>query len=282
MAVLAQEKLPAFPALTHGIAQIMSNEKSVAPLKAGGSVTAPLTFWEQAAATRWGAYVSEVEKTVILEAHNIAGGSGDAIEVGCEGGRWSKMLAELGWQMTCVDINPHVLAVCQRKIPSAKCVLADPKSDALPLVSNSAGLLLCIEVAPVIDSGWFFPEAARVLRSGGILVVVAWNKLSVRGLTSRIIYQVRGKKTGDFYTRSHSWLRRQLAGAGFQLLRQEGFCWSPFGRASNSSLVPWFVKLERLLRLHRFIALSPWVAIIARKSDPEMAPVSSYRPNQMD
>ena len=245
----------------------MSNEQSVTSLKAGGPVTAPLTFWEQAAATKWGAHVSEVEKTLILEAHHIAGRPGVAVEVGCEGGRWSQMLAELGWQMTCVDINPRVLGICQEKIPGANCILADPKSDTLPLDSNSAGLLLCIEVAPVIESDWFFREAARVLSPGGMLVAVAWNKFSIRGLMSRTVYRVRGKRTGDFYTRSYRWLRGQLSDAGFHVLRQEGFCWSPFGRTSNSPLIRRFIKLERLLRLHRLAAFSPWLALIAEKRE---------------
>lgn len=245
----------------------MSNEQPITSLKASGLVTTPLTFWEQAAATKWGAYVSEVEKNVILEAHCIAGRSGVAVEVGCEGGRWSQMLAELGWQMTCLDIDPAALAVCQAKVPGARCILADPKSSALPLDSNSARLLLCIEVAPVIESDWFFREASRVLRSGGILVAVGWNKNSVRGLMSKARYRAAGRMTGDFYTRSYSWLRGQLTESGFQLLRQEGFCWSPFDRTSNSPLIPCFVKLERLLQLHRLTALSPWLALIARRTD---------------
>ena len=71
-----------------------------------------VTKWERVATTRWGAYVSDVEKRAILRGHHLAGTPRTALEIGCEGGRWSKMLNDLGWQMICADINSEALAVC--------------------------------------------------------------------------------------------------------------------------------------------------------------------------
>ena len=62
-----------------------------------------------------------------------------------------------------------------------------------------------------------------------------------------------------------AFLTALLAGAGFEVLHEEGYCWSPFARTSNSPLVPVFVQAERMLGLHRWIALSPWIAFVARK-----------------
>jgi len=108
-----------------------------------------ITYWENVARTRWGSYITEIEKRVILKASNLAGSPTTALEIGCEGGRWSRLLAELGWNMICTDIDPNALEVCQRRIPSAKCILVDPNDSKIPYETRSVKLLLCIEVLPV-------------------------------------------------------------------------------------------------------------------------------------
>src|ERR1044071_6096280 len=133
-----------------------------------------LTFWERAAESRWGKYVTKFEARIIDEARSLAGPPGEALEVGCEGGRWSKMLADVGWKMTCVDVSSDALKVCRERIPNANCVLARPEDSSINQPSDKFSLLLCIEVAPVVDSDWFLPEAARVLKKGGVMTAIAW------------------------------------------------------------------------------------------------------------
>lgn len=223
-----------------------------------------MTFWEKIATTKWGAYVSGVEKAAILRAQSLAGQNGQALEMGCEGGRWSKLLSDLGWQMTCVDIDRETLSVCQQKVPGAKCILTGAGDQTIPCGTSSMDLLLCIEVAPVIESEWFLAEAARVLRDGGILVGVVLNRTSVRARMHRWSNDIKSGGIEYYKTSYRAW-RNRLCAAGFQVEQEEGFCWGPFGRTSDSSLVPLFAKLERLLGLHRLAAISPWVAVIARK-----------------
>jgi hypothetical protein len=69
----------------------------------------------------------------------------------------------------------------------------------------------------------------------------------------------------DFYKLPYAPWRAKLIEAGFQLVHEEGFCWGPFGRASDSFLVPFFVNLERALQLNRAVGLSPWIAFIAKR-----------------
>src|SRR5487761_2009903 len=56
------------------------------------------TFWERVNDGRWGRYVSEAEKEAVLKAHARCGQRGTFLEVGCDGGRWSKLLVDLGWR----------------------------------------------------------------------------------------------------------------------------------------------------------------------------------------
>ena len=223
------------------------------------------TSWEKVALTRWGAYLSDVEQRAILQAQKLAGAPASALEVGCEGGRWSLMLAQMGWKMTCTDVNQEALAVCQKRVRAANCILVEPGSKTIPCGSNLFDLLLCIEVAPVIQSDWFVDEAHRVLKNGGVLVGVNWNRISPRGLLVRSARRM-GLARGDFYKVSYPRLRSRLLAAQFRIVHEEGFCWGPFKRDSNSSLIPLFVKLERLLQLTKIVSVSPWIVFIARKT----------------
>jgi hypothetical protein len=79
----------------------------------------PATMLEVVATTRWGRYTTEVAENALLAATEIAGTPGAALEVGCEGGRWSRLLSNMGWALTCTDIDADVLAVCQQLVPTA-------------------------------------------------------------------------------------------------------------------------------------------------------------------
>jgi SAM-dependent methyltransferase len=231
-------------------------------IRLGSLMSVELTDWERVALSRWGKYVTKVEHKSISSAAAMAGPPTEALEVGCEGGRWSRMLADQGWQMTCIDVDRATLDVCRSKLPAAKCVLADPRDKTIPEPSSKFSLLLCIEVAPVVHSDWFLAEAWRVLKPGGFMAAVAWNRRSIRGYISR---RNTGKPDSPFYRESYAQWRSRALACGFQFESERGFCWGPFSRRSNSSLIPLFVGIEKALGLHRFPFASPWVMTIASK-----------------
>lgn len=223
----------------------------------------PATLWEKAAATRWGAYVSEIEEKAIWKAQELAGPPGLAVDIGCEGGRRSMPLSRLGWKMVCLDVTHWMLRFCRSRIPSARCILVDRGARSIPCATGAASLMLCMEVAPVINSDWFPAEAARVLRAGGVLVGVLFNRHSFRGAAARL----RRLWTGGFsyYRQPWSKLAANLEDHGFRLVHEEGFCWMPFGRQSNSASVDSLVELERVLGLRKLVSWSPWVAFVAQR-----------------
>jgi len=228
-----------------------------------------ITEWDVVALTRWGSYVTEVEARAVLRAHALAGPTRMAVDVGCGGGRWSKVLSDLGWHLTCIDADPHALEICRNRVPAAGCILAEETSSVLPCASRSASLMLCIEVSNVITADWFFAEARRVLEDRGFLVGTVWNRRSLRSMMSGLRLRQPGKpRMQQYYRSSYRQWRTKLRAAGFRLIYEEGFCWGPFSRASNSALVPLFTDLERSLRLNRLVSLSPWISFIARKDHP--------------
>lgn len=165
--------------------------------------------------------------------------------------------------MTCVDVNESSMDLCRKRIPAAKCILTTPDAKRIPCDSGSASLLLCIEVAPVIQSDWFIPESHRVLQHGGLLLGVIWNRLSFRGVFCHM--KAALLREDDYYGITYGSWKESLCQRGFRIVREEGLCWFPFSRTSNSRLVPYATRLESFLGLRKLPAVSPWVIFIARK-----------------
>lgn len=227
-----------------------------------------ITYWEKIAKTKWGSYKTEIEKRAILKAHKFLKEQTTALEIGCEGGRWSRRLTKLGWNMICTDIDLNTLQICQRRIPSAKCILVKPTDSKIPCESRSIKLLLCMQVNPVIISDWFLPEALRTLEPGGLLIATITNPLSFRGVLYRIACKIiKNKIEYGFYTHTQPYhkFKKKITRMGFRVTFEEGYCWLPFSLASNSPLIPTLTELEHRLGLRNIINLSPTIVFIAKK-----------------
>jgi SAM-dependent methyltransferase len=222
------------------------------------------TFWEQQAETVWGRYISDVERAAIEKANALSEPPTLALEVGCDGGRWSCLLSDLGWSLVCTDVESRSLEICRQRLPAATTRLVLPDDRSLPCHSQAAGLLLCLEVFPVMPERWFLTESVRVLRPGGYLVGVFNNRRSWRGL----LHHVRARLSGRFsyYSTSYKTWKKWAQASGLTIASEEGICWFPFHRSSNSSFAPAFIFIERFLGLRKLADLSPWVVFVAQKA----------------
>jgi hypothetical protein len=101
-----------------------------------------LTYWESVnQTTGWGRYLTEIENWIVLSASQNEGGPGALLEVGSDGGRWCSVLTNQGWKVIRTDIRPEALAVCQRRLPTAKCILVKPSDTTLCCSSNTLNLV---------------------------------------------------------------------------------------------------------------------------------------------
>lgn len=221
--------------------------------------------WESMAThRRYPCYTSEIEQQVLWRALSLIPNPTIALDIGCEGGRWSKLLADRGWSLTCIDIDQQSLMICKQRIPTATCLLVNPDDSHLPCDSESVGLVLCIEVPNVIESDWFITEAFRVLQKDGLLVGMFFNQESWRGWMHHLIAPIFYGSVSLYRLAYPAW-RRRLEKKGFRLLHEEAFGWFPFRKSSDSPLVPVFAHLERSLGLQKLVTYSPLLAFIAQK-----------------
>lgn len=232
----------------------------------GPSTTSSRTYWERVAETRWGRYITELERAAVLDAtRGVAPADRQVLDVGCDGGRWSRVLVDEGWSVTAIDVLDEAVRTCRERIPEARVQRVWPGATTLPCADGSLSLIICIEVADVIFSDWFAAEVVRCLRPGGRVVASTWNVASVRGAVSRAVTKLRGHGEHDVYHTSYARWRRAWVRTGLRVIAERGLCWFPFGRSSDSRLIPSAVALERLLRLDSLVSLSPWVVVTATK-----------------
>jgi SAM-dependent methyltransferase len=221
-----------------------------------------LSQWERAALTRWGRYITNLETQVLARAGQMIGRPGVVFDFGCGEGRWTSLLREKGWQAICGDIDEVALAKCAERNPGARCVPLTMGEDRFPVDDAAADLVLCIEVPG--EGAWFRKELVRVLKPGGLVVGIFHNRDSARGL----LRSVRDKQRGQycFYQMGYSTWSSHMRAVGLDIVHAEGLCWFPFGRMSDSALIPASIGLERFLGLRALPSLSPWVAFIAVNS----------------
>ena len=102
-------------------------------------------------------------------------------------------------------------------------------------------------------------ECYRTLKSNAPLILSFGNKSSLKSQ----IRELRGKS----YKHSYCRVMQSLSKIGFVVVKKMGYNWLPFGRTSESRLIPFLARLEKLLALRRIPRLSPWVIVHTVKSD---------------
>ena len=214
------------------------------------------TFWERNTQNRWSQYLLGIEEDIVLRTLERFEQPGKAIEVGCDGGKWSTLLHSLGWDVTCVDIDPDALAICRQRLPDAKIVFADPEATTYEIDGDQFDFLFAIQVPPSQEP-WFAREAARLLKPGALAVFDVINAASYRAYLSLLRSMVSRDEL--FYTCRFADVQKDYEAEGFEFLETIGYAWAPFSRDSNSLVIPFVTGLEKCFGLRGFSRYAPWV-----------------------
>jgi ubiquinone/menaquinone biosynthesis C-methylase UbiE len=214
------------------------------------------THWEQAAKTRLGKYLTRLETGFISRAVDSAK-TGMIIDVGAEAGRFSLLTANRKIMVAAIDIDAYSLRRLKQKNRDVVVIQADARN--MPFKDASFDGLFMIEVLdyiPQLEDA--LGECKRVLKQEAPFVFSFGNQSSLKA-------KLRGLQ-GKVYMHSYEKVMQCLAKTGFNVRAKLGYNWLPFGRTSQSLLVPFLAGLEKVSLLRRAPSLSPWVMVHATKS----------------
>jgi ubiquinone/menaquinone biosynthesis C-methylase UbiE len=214
------------------------------------------THWEKAAKTRMGKYLTRIETDFIFKSINPST-TNAIVDVGAEAGRFSHLSSSSNATFIGIDIASYSLKRLKLKDRNVNAIQADARK--IPLKKEMFDAVLMIEVLDYIpELAEAFEECCRILKPDSSLIVSFGNQASVKA-------KIKGLR-GKSYMHSYDKVLQNLNKSGFSVKKKMGYSWLPFGRMSNSRLVPFLAGAEKLFRLRRIPSLSPWVIIHAVKS----------------
>jgi len=215
------------------------------------------THWEKAAKTRMGKYLTRMEKDFIFKTvdpsqmHTV-------MDVGAEAGRFSLMATDSKATVIGIDLDSYGLKRLKLKTKNVNVIQADARK--IPLKDETFDAIFMIEVLdyiPELDEA--LGECHRTLKAKAPLILSFGNKSSLKSK----LREQRGKS----YRHSYRRVMQCLLKTGFTTTRKMGYNWLPFGRTSESRLVPFSAGIEKFFALRRIPSLSPWVIVHAIKSN---------------
>ena len=213
-------------------------------------------FWETAAKTKLGKYLTGIETNFVsdaiepLEPHMI-------LDIGAGAGKFSLLASKPNTTVVSLDLVSYGLKRLKLKNKDIHVIKADARK--IPLKNEVFAAISMIEVLDYIpELAEVFNDCNRTLKKEASFVFSFGNKASLK----QKLRQLRGKS----YLHSYNSIMKNLSKADFKVRRKQGYNWLPFGRTSQNRLVPFFALTEMILGLRRIPSLSPWVIVHATKS----------------
>ena len=218
------------------------------------------THWEKAAKTRMGKYLTRMETDFIFKSITPSQ-TCTVMDVGTEAGRFSSLASEKDATVIGVDVDAYGLKRVKLKTKDVDVIQADARK--IPVKDGTFDAIFMIEVLDYIsDLDEALTECYRTLKSDAVLIVSFGNRRSLKS-------QLR-KLRGKSYRHSYKRVMQSLSKTGFAVVRKMGYSWLPFGRTSESRMIPFLAMLEKLFALRRIPSLSPWVIVHSVKSDKSL------------
>lgn len=181
------------------------------------------------------------------------------LDIGGGSGRFSLKLKKLGHEVFLIDPNEEAIRLAKsRGLINSYCTHIDNFN------ISDFDIILCIEVLLYVKNpDQFIKKLSKKLKTNGYFIFTINNIKSWRYIIKKKII----KRTYSYIDKS---INDYITICKENLLNLEeiyGFHWMPFKLTSNSILIPFFAKMEKLLRLHKFIKQSPWLLIACKKVD---------------
>ena len=214
------------------------------------------THWEMAAKTKMGKYLTNQETDFISKSLDLSTENITVMDVGAEAGRFSLYADNTKATVVSVDINSYALKRLKLKTKQVNIIQADARH--LPLKDAVFDVVFMIEVLDYIpELEQALSECKRTLKPNASTILSFGNKSSLKAKLKAM--------QGKSYRHSYKAAMHSLSKTGFLVKKKLGYSWLPFGRTSQSGLVPTLAGFERVFGLRRVVRFSPWVIIHATK-----------------
>ena len=226
-----------------------------------------MKYYYQQYNTIQGEYTHIVETNFIARCFSYIKRSALIFDISGGGGRFSLQLKSQGFRTVTSDINFKSLSYIRNKNYESDVILVAPGSQNLPFKEEVFDAALCIQVPALMDDKHFFKNVRRLLRPGGILVFTMTNPSSYRYPFHLLLRWKEKRKVSPTYRSKVSHILRRATDSGFIILSIEGYNWIPFKKESNSSLIPFFNKMEEISGLRKLWLISPGIIACSLKGN---------------
>jgi 2-polyprenyl-3-methyl-5-hydroxy-6-metoxy-1,4-benzoquinol methylase len=182
-------------------------------------------------------------------------------DLGGGSGRFAIPLSQYSNQITVLDLNQEALQLLKERNKIIETIHSD---FSLIELTDVFSLILCIEVIGHFqDWDAFFSKVNALLSEDGRFIFTYTNPDSWRYFLRKIKHWRNGytyynmMKLDEFKT--------LLSRCNFEIDSMEGLNWIPLSLGSNSIMVSFFEKIEKLFKLKKWYSQSPWILFSVRK-----------------
>lgn len=143
-------------------------------------------------------------------------GSGNKVlDVGCCLGHISKMIADLGNEVTGIDVTPELIEEARKVFPNVKFLCVDAMALSNFFSENEFDCVVACEVIEhVLNPNLFLKETFKVLKKGGKLILTTQNSNAIHFRIRMLLGRFRWDPT-HFRLYSKSEIINEVRNAGF-------------------------------------------------------------------
>lgn len=186
------------------------------------------------------------------------------LDIGGGSGRLAIPFNQDGNKITVVDRDAEALSILRQRCPKITTVATDFIEWDYE-EKRSFDIILSIEVLLYIkDWETYFNKVRNLLKDDGVFIFTATNKNSWRTILQR--WREGQKANYNYSVFSLNSYQIIIEKSSFKIDNGYGFLWIPCPINSNSMLVVFFSKLEKILHLNQFLKQSPWLIFALKKN----------------
>jgi SAM-dependent methyltransferase len=223
-------------------------------------------YWDAFRDTAMGKYLLDREQAFIAQHLEPVGKPFRLLEIGSGTGRVTLLLRDSAdVVVTGVDIDFPALTMFQARAGNHPAVMANALE--LPFAPQCFDGIVAIQCFRYFDPVEFMQACHRVLKADGWLLLQVVNRLSYKRTLKRL---ARPSARHDENIFTAGYVLELLGDQGFDVCSVRGYNWLPFTprvtRMSDSRLIPYAARLEKVLHLERLYRISPWILVAARRT----------------